>query len=115
MEGAALDARGGPDLLACFGEPTAPIREDQLWGGNPAHEGLPSSGVLTPGRVPSQHVIGPLGDEDHGIAAQVDTVNEDDLMDLINDRAERAQLPQRLTTPAKRAAPTRHIHLTATT
>ena len=46
-------------------------------------------GILTPSRVPTQHTIGSLSDENHGASAQVDTVNEDDLMNLIDDRTER--------------------------
>ena len=34
-------------------------------------------------------MIGCLGDKDHGASAQVNTVNEDDLMNLIDDRAKR--------------------------
>ena len=45
--------------------------------------------ILTPGRVPAQHMIGCLGDEHDGAWAQVDTIDEDDLMNLIDDRAER--------------------------
>jgi len=30
-----------------------------------------------------------LSDKDHGASAQVDAVDEDDVMDLIDDRAER--------------------------
>ena len=54
-----------------------------------SHERAPGPRVLTPGRVPSQHAIGCLGDKDHSVSAQVDTVDEDDVMDLIDDRAER--------------------------
>ena len=55
-----------------------------------------------------------MSDENHSATAQVDTIDDDDVMNLIDDRAERPSLPQRLTTPTKRAAPTRQIHLTAT-
>ena len=34
-------------------------------------------------------MIGCLGDEHHGAWAQVDTIDEDDVMNLIDDRAER--------------------------
>ena len=57
-------------------------------------------------------MIRSLSDEHHGASAQVNTIDEDDVMNLINDRAKR---PQRLTTPAKRAAPARQIRLTAPT
>ena len=46
-------------------------------------------GILTPSRVPTQHAIGSLSDENNGASAQVNTVNEDDLMNLIDDRAKR--------------------------
>ena len=59
-------------------------------GRDPAHERAPGPGILTPSRVPAQHAIGCLGDEDHGVWAQVDAVDEDDLMHLIDDRAERS-------------------------
>ena len=89
VEGAALHARGRPDSLAGFREPAAPVGDDQGRGRDPAHESFPGTGILTPSRVPTQHAIGCLGDEDHGASAQVDTVNEDDLMNLIDDRAKR--------------------------
>ena len=53
-------------------------------------ESFPGLRILTPGRVPAQHVIGCLGNEYHGVSAQVDAVDEDDLMHLIDDRAERS-------------------------
>ena len=34
-------------------------------------------------------MIGCLGDEHHGVSPQVDTIDEDDVMNLIDDRAER--------------------------
>ena len=89
VEGTALNARGGPDVLARCREPTAPVGDDQGRGRDPAHERAPGPRILTPSRIPAQHTIGCLGDEDHGVSAQVDTVNEDDLMNLIDDRAKR--------------------------
>ena len=89
MEGAALNARGRPDLRARPREPAAPVGEDQGWGRDPAHERAPGPGILTPGRVPAQHAVGCLGNEYHGVSAQVDAVDEDDVMNLIDDRAER--------------------------
>ena len=69
--------------------PPALVGDDQGWGRDPANERAPGPGILTPGRVPAQHAIGCLGDEHYGVWAQVDAVNEDDLMNLIDDRAER--------------------------
>ena len=89
MEGATLNARGGPDLRARCREPAAPISDDQGWGRDPAHERAPGPGILTPSRVPTQHMIGCLGDEHDGAWAQVDAIDEDDLMNLIDDRAKR--------------------------
>ena len=89
VEGTALNARGRPDVLARPGKAAAPVGDDQGWGRDPAHKRAPGPGILTPGRVPAQHAIGCLGDEDHGVWAQVDAVDEDDLMNLIDDRAER--------------------------
>ena len=89
VEGAALDARGRPDVLARPGEPAAPVGDDQGRGRDPAHERAPGPRILTPSRIPTQHMIGCLGDENNGASAQVDTVDEDDLMNLIDDRAER--------------------------
>ena len=89
MEGTALNGRGGPDLRARPREPAAPVGEDQGWGCDRAHERFPGTGILTPRRLPTQHAIGCLGDEHHGASAQVDTIDEDDLMNLIDDRAER--------------------------
>lgn len=89
MEGAALHTRGRPDSLAGFRKPTAPVSDNQGRWRDPAHERFPGTGILTPGRVPTQHAIGCLSDEDHGASAQVDAVNEDDLMNLIDDRTER--------------------------
>ena len=53
------------------------------------HEGLPDLRILAPGRVPSRHAIGCMGDEHHGVSAQVDAVEEDDVMNLIDGQAER--------------------------
>ena len=53
------------------------------------HESFPGLRIFTLGRVPAQHAIGSLGNEYHGVSPQVDTVNEDDLMNLIDDRAKR--------------------------
>ena len=89
VEGTALDARGRPDSLAGFREPTAPVGDDQGRGRDPAHERAPGPRILTPSRVPAQHTIGCLGDENHGVSPQVDAVDEDDVMNLIDDRAER--------------------------
>ena len=89
MEGAALNARGRPDLLARPGKTTTPVGDDQGRGRDPAHERAPGPRILTPSRIPAQHTIGCLGDKHHGASAQVDTVNEDDLMNLIDDRAKR--------------------------
>ena len=89
MEGTALDARGRPDLLARPGKTTTPVSDDQGRGRDPAHERAPGPRILTPSRIPTQHTIGSLSDENHGVSPQVDTVNEDDLMNLIDDRAER--------------------------
>ena len=89
MEATALNARGGPDVRARCGEPAAPVGEDQGRGCDRVHERFPGPGILTPRRLPAQHTIGCLGDEHHGTWAQVDAVNEDDVMNLIDDRAER--------------------------
>ena len=89
MEGAALDARGGPDLLARPGKTTTPVGDDQGRGRDPAHERAPGPRILTPSRIPAQHTIGCLGDKHHGISAQVNTVDDNDLMNLIDDRAKR--------------------------
>ena len=89
MEGAALNARGRPDSLARCREPAAPVGDDQGRGRDPAHERAPGPRILTPSRIPAQHTIGCLGDKHHGASAQVDAVDEDDLMNLIDDRAER--------------------------
>ena len=89
VEGAALNARGGPDLLAHPREPAAPVGHDQGRRRDPAHKRAPGPGILTPSRVPAQHAIGCLGDEHHNASAQVDAVDEDDVMNLIDDRAKR--------------------------
>ena len=89
VEGTALNARGRPDSLAGFREPAAPVGDDQGRGRDPAHERAPGPRILTPSRIPAQHTIGCLGDEHHGVSAQVDAVDEDDLMNFIDDRAER--------------------------
>ena len=89
MEGTALNARGRPDVLARPGKAATPVGDDQGRGRDPAHKRAPGPGILTPSRLPTQHTIGCLGDEHHDAWAQVDAVNEDDLMNLIDDRAER--------------------------
>ena len=89
VEGAALHTRGRPDSLAGFREPTAPVSDDQGRWRDPAHERFPGPRILTPRRVPTQHMIGSLSDENHSASAQVDTIDEDDVMNLIDDWAER--------------------------
>ena len=89
MDGAALNARGRPDFLARPGESAPTVGDDQGRGRDPAHKRTPGPGILTPGRAPAQHTIRCLGDKDHGASAQVDAVDEDDLMNLIDDRTER--------------------------
>ena len=89
VEGAALNARGRPDVLARPGKATTPVGDDQGRGRDPAHERAPGPRILTPSRIPAQHMIGCLGDEHHGVSPQVDTIDEDDVMNLIDDRAER--------------------------
>ena len=71
VEGTALNARGRPDVLARPGKAATPVGEDQGRGRDPAHERFPGPGILTPSRVPAQHAIGCLGDEDHGVWAQL--------------------------------------------
>ena len=89
MKGAALHTRGRPDVLARPRETATPVSDNQGRGRDPAHERAPGTGILTPSRVPAQHMIGCLGDEHHGVSPQVDTIDEDDLMNLIDDRAKR--------------------------
>ena len=89
VEGTALHTRDGPDLRARPREPTAPVGDDQGRWRDPAHERFPGTGILTPSRLPTQHTIGSLSDEHHGASAQVDTIDEDDVMNLIEDRAKR--------------------------
>ena len=89
VEGTALHTRGRPDSLARCREPAAPVGDDQGRGRDPAHERAPGPRILTPSRIPTQHTIGCLGDKHHGVSAQVDAVDEDDLMHFIDDRAER--------------------------
>ena len=89
VEGAALNARGRPDLCARPREPPAPISDDQGREHDPAHERAPGPGILTPSRIPTQHTIGCLGDKHHSPSAQGNTVDEDDLMKHIDDRAKR--------------------------
>ena len=89
MEGAALDARGRPDVRARLREAATPVSDDQGRGQDPAHERTPGPRIHTPSRVPPQHMIGCLSDEHHSASAQVDTIDEDDVMNLIDDQAER--------------------------
>ena len=53
VEGAALNARGRPDLLARPGKATTPVGDDQGRGRDPAHERAPGPRILTPSRVPT--------------------------------------------------------------
>ena len=76
-------------FVHALANPLPPSVTTRAGGRDPAHKRAPGPGILTPSRVPAQHAIGCLGDEDHGAWAQVDTVNEDDVMNLIDDRAER--------------------------
>lgn len=89
MEGTALDACSRPDSLARPGKATTPVSDNQGRWRDPAHERAPGPRILTPNRIPTQHTIGSLSDKHHGASAQVDTVDEDDLMNLIDDRTER--------------------------
>ena len=76
-------------FVRAVANPLPPVGEDQGRWGDPAHERFPGTGILTPSRVPAQHMIRSLSDEHHGVSAQVDTIDEDDVMNLIDDRAER--------------------------
>ena len=78
----------GQTFVHAVANPLPPVGEDQGRGRDRAHERFPGTGILTPGRVPAQHTIGCLGDEHHGASALVDTIDEDDVMNLIEDRAE---------------------------
>lgn len=53
------------------------------------HESFSELRILALGRVLARHTIGCVGDEDHSASAQVVAVEEDDVMNLIDDRAER--------------------------
>ncbi len=79
----------GQMFLHALAKPLPPSVTTRAGGRDPAHERAPGPGILTPGRVPAQHAVGCLGDEDHGVSAQVDAVDEDDLMNFIDDRAKR--------------------------
>ena len=79
----------GQILLQAFANPLPPSVTDQGRWRDAAHECFPGTRILAPSRVPTQHAIGSLSDENHGTSAQVDTVNEDDVMNLIDDRAKR--------------------------
>ena len=56
------------------------------------HESFSELRILALGRVLARHTIGCVGDEDHSASAQVVAVEEDDVMNLIDDRAERLSL-----------------------
>ena len=79
----------GQTFLHALANPLPPSVMTRAGGRDPAHERFPGTGILTPSRVPTQHAIGSLSDENNGASAQVNTVNEDDLMNLIDDRAKR--------------------------
>ena len=55
-----------------------------------------------------------MSNQDDRFAAQVDPVNEHDLMHLIHHRINRPHLPQTLAPPPKRPAPAWHIRLPIT-
>ena len=79
----------GQILLQAFANPLPPSVTTRAGGRDPAHEHTPGPRILTPGRVPTQHAIGSLSDENYGASAQMDTIDEDDVMNLIDDRTER--------------------------
>lgn len=114
VEGAPLDPRVRPGFLAGFFKATAPIRHHHVWWGDPVHERFPGARVLTACHIPAQDEIPGLSNQDDRFAAQVDRVNEHDLMHLIHHRGEGPDLPQTLASPAKRPAPTWHIRLPIT-
>ena len=78
----------GQTFVRAVANPLPPCDDQGRWR-DPAHERAPGPGILTPRRLPTQHTIGCLGDENHGASAQVDTIDEDDVMNLIDDRAKR--------------------------
>ena len=82
-------AVAGQTFVHAVANPLPPSVRTRAWGRDPAHERFPGPGILTPGRVPAQHTIGSLSDEHHGASAQVDAIDEDDVMNLIDDRVER--------------------------
>lgn len=94
-----------PGFLAGFFEATAPIRHHHVWWGDPVHERFPGARVLTACHIPAQDEILGLSNQYDRFAAQVDPVNEHDLMHLIHHRSKRPHLPQTLAPPPKRPAP----------
>lgn len=114
VESAPLDPRVRPGFLAGFFEATTPIRHHHVWWGDPVHERFPGARVLTACHIPAQDEIPGLSNQYDRFAAQVDPVNEHDLMHLIHHRSKRPHLPQTLAPPPKRPAPTWHIRLPIT-
>lgn len=104
MEGAPLYPRLRPDVLAGLLEPTAPISDHQLRGRDPLHESRPRPRVLTARHVPAQHVLLTAGDQHDRFTAQVNPVDEHDLMNLIDERRQGATLPTTVDTCAERTS-----------
>ena len=114
MDRLRISSTTGPDVLARLLKPASPISDHQQGRGDPVHERFPGARVLTACHIPAQDEIPGLSNQDDRFAAQVDPVNEHDLMHLIHHRSKRPHLPQTLAPPPKRPAPTWHIRLPIT-
>lgn len=79
MEGAALDAGGGPDGVRSPGEASGAIGDEHGGRGHPHHESRPSLRALALREMPSKDMVLVAGDEHDGIPLEPDPIEEHDI------------------------------------
>lgn len=82
MEGAALDAGGGPDGVRSLGKAPGAIRNEHGRRGHPHHESRPSLRAFALREIPGKYMVLGAGDEDDGIPLEPDPIEEHDIRDL---------------------------------
>ena len=111
VEGAALDARGGPHGAGGLGEPRRAVGDRHGGRGHPHHEGGPRARALALGEVPRDDVLPRAGYEHDGVAPDPDAVEEDDVAHLAGPGGDRPYLPELPGRPLERGARAAHVGL----
>ncbi len=71
------------------------VADEDIGRRDPLHETSPVPGVLRPCQVASDDVFVGAGDEDDALPREPDAVHVDDVVDLVADRDDRPDLPER--------------------